>query len=127
MSGKLFIEKAREKYMQWVIDGGVRKGTSKKIPVPTKYKNLNKYGNIAGKRGGLVKGKQQFIGTIGGVSGVFERYNNNKSVKLLIKFEDTVTYDKGMFDFYKIGTKYINNTYARNLFQSIIKALKTAK
>ena len=48
-------------YLKFQIDGGVRSG-AKKIPVPiTKNKRLNKFGNIAGKRSGLVKGKKELI------------------------------------------------------------------
>jgi len=126
--GVLRIKPEVESYLQFQIDGGVRKPSSKKIPVPiTKNKRLNKYGNIAGKRGGLVKGSKEFIATIGGATGVWKENRKGQPPTLLIKFHDSVTYNKKPFDFYKIGRGYINGTYNRQLTKALAKALRTAK
>lgn len=126
--GVLRIKPEVESYLQYQIDGGVRKPSSKKVPVPiTKNKRLNKYGNIAGKRGGLVKGSKEFIATIGGATGVWKENRKGQPPTLLIKFHDSVKYSKKPFDFYKIGRGYINGTYNRQLTKSLAKALRTAK
>jgi hypothetical protein len=125
--GKLFMRPEVEKYMKYQIDGGVR-STAKKIPVPiTKNKRLNKYGNIAGKRTGLVKGSKEFIGTIKGVTGVWKLGRKGETPTLLIKFHDSVKYDKKPFDFFKIGRGYVRGTFNRQLSKAFRKALRTAK
>ena len=126
--GILRIRPEVESYLKFQIDGGVRKPSSKKIPVPiTKNKRLNKYGNIAGKRSGLVKGSKEFIATIGGATGVWKENRKGQPPTLLIKFHDSVKYSKKPFDFYKIGRGYINGTYDRQLTKALAKALRTAK
>tara|TARA_R100001460_G_scaffold106636_1_gene154360 strand:- start:10 stop:606 length:597 start_codon:yes stop_codon:yes gene_type:complete len=125
--GVLRIRPEVADYLKFQIDGGVRSG-AKKIPVPiTKNKRLNKFGNIAGKRTGLVKGKKEFIATIGGATGVWKQGRKGQQPTLLIKFHDSVKYDKKPFDFYKIGKGYINNTYDRQFKKSLTKALRSAK
>jgi hypothetical protein len=114
-------------FLKYQIDGGVR-STAKKIPVPiTKNKRLNKYGNIAGKRTGLVKGSKEFIGTIKGVTGVWKLGRKGETPTLLIKFHDSVKYDKKPFDFFKIGRGYVRGTFNRQLSKAFRKALRTAK
>ena len=126
--GILRIRPEVESYLKFQIDGGVRKPSSKKVPVPiTKNKRLNKYGNIAGKRSGLVKGSKEFIATIGGATGVWKENRKGQPPTLLIKFHDSVKYSKKPFDFYKIGRGYINGTYDRQLTKALAKALRTAK
>ena len=129
LTGELGIQEWAAKYLKYQIDGGTRSG-SKKIPVPyTKNIRLNKYGNISGKKSGLIKNaNKQFIATIGGVTGVFQKHGRGgKQSKLLIAFKDSVTYNKKPFKFYTIGKSYINNTYNRNLDKAFKKAMRTAK
>jgi hypothetical protein len=116
-------------YLKYQIDGGVRQ-TGKKIPVPyTQNARLNKFGNIPNKRKGLIKRPtKQFIANIGGVTGVFEKSGRGgKQLKLIIAFEDSVTYDKKPFPFYKIGKGYISSSYNRNLSAGFKRAIRTAK
>tara|TARA_Y100001937_G_C7011986_1_gene281392 strand:+ start:45 stop:719 length:675 start_codon:yes stop_codon:yes gene_type:complete len=116
-------------YLKFQIDGGTR-FTGKKIPVPyTPNARLNKFGNIPNKRKGLIKRPtKQFIANIGGVSGVYEKSGRGgKQLKLIIAFEDSVTYDKKPFPFYKIGEGYISGTYNRNLSEGFKRAIKTAR
>tara|TARA_Y100001973_G_scaffold40640_1_gene60773 strand:+ start:776 stop:1384 length:609 start_codon:yes stop_codon:yes gene_type:complete len=127
--GFLAIKDFVAEYLKYQIDGGVR-STGKKIPVPyTKNIRLNKYGNIIGKKSGLIKNPaKQFIAKIGGVSGVYQRFGSGgKQSKLIIAFKDSVTYRKKPFKFYTIGTSYINNTYNRNLDKAFKKAMATAR
>jgi hypothetical protein len=119
--GTLFIKDAQEEYLKWQIDGGVR-STGRKIPIPyLKNARLNKYGNIIGKRSGLIKKKSQFISKVKGVSGVFER--TKQGVKLIYMFHDDVNYES-RFPFYKIGRAYIDRHFKRMFKQEITKALR---
>lgn len=127
-TGVLGLQDWANEVLKYQIDGGVRKPSSKKIPVPiTKNKRLNKYGNIAGKRSGLVKGSKEFIATIGGATGVWKENRKGQPPTLLIKFHDSVNYTKKPFKFYKIAKGYINNTYNKRLARELTKALRTAK
>jgi|TARA_R100000084_G_C4637361_1_gene141761 hypothetical protein len=124
--GELGLQDWANNVLKYQIDGGVRSG-NRKIPVPiTATKRLNKFGNIAGKRSGLVKGSQEFIGTIGETSGVWKK-NKGQTPTLLIKFHDTVEYTKKPFKFYKIARNYIKKTFDRQLTKALRAALKTAK
>lgn len=125
--GILYVKPEVAEYLKYQIDGGVRSQATK-IPVPIlKNKRLNKYGNIAGKRSGLVKGSKEFIGTIKGITGVWKQQRKGQAPILLIKFHDSVRYDKKPFDFYKIGNNYARNTFDKQLDKALRKALKTAR
>ena len=111
LSGALVIRDVQADYLKFAIDGGLR-DESKLLPIPYKPNaRLNKFGNIVGKRTGLIKKKTQFIGTIKGITGVWERFNKNKNVKLIIGLKETANYEGGKFPFYRIGRKYIDSTF----------------
>ena len=115
LSGALVIRDVQADYLKFAIDGGLR-DESKLLPIPYKPNaRLNKFGNIVGKRTGLIKKKTQFIGTIKGITGVWERFNKNKNVKLIIGLKETANYEGGKFPFYRIGRKYIDSTFDKQL------------
>ena len=71
--GFLIMKDVVANYMQYQVDGGIRTD-SKFIPIPfIPNARLNKFGNIIGKRTGLIKKDKQFIGTVKGTTGVWER------------------------------------------------------
>lgn len=117
----LFIKDIQAEYFKYQIDGGIR-STGKKIPVPYYHARLNKYGNIIGKRTGLIKKQTQFIGQIKGVSGVFERQKNGPP-KLLYSFHETVNY-KSKFPFFKLGKDLADKELPKILKREITKALR---
>ena len=123
--GLLFLKEFVEDYLRFQIDGGVR-SPGHKFAVPTKNSKLNKYGNIIGKRTGLIKKDTQFFGTVGGVTGVFERTNKGNKVKLIHVLAKSATY-KPKFPFYKIGEKFVDSKFNRNLIAALNKAMRTAK
>ena len=126
--GILNIKPQVASYLHYQIEGGVRKPSSKKIAVPiTRNKTLNKFGNIPGKKSGLVKGAKEFIATIGNTTGVWKKGPKGRGPILLIKFHNSVTYNKKLFPFYKIGRGYIKSTYDKHLNKALFKALRTAK
>ena len=122
MGGVFFIKDAQQDYLKYQIDGGIR-STGKKIPVPYYHARLNKYGNIIGKRSGLLKKSTQFIGQIKGVSGVYERQKKGPP-KLLYSFHDTVEY-KTRFNFFGIGKAYIDKHLPKILKREVKKAMRS--
>ena len=70
--GLLFLKDFVEDYLRFQIDGGVR-SPGHRFAVPTRNSKLNKFGNIIGKRTGLIKKDTQFFGTVGGITGVFRK------------------------------------------------------
>ena len=107
-------------YMHYQIEGGTRQ-TGKRIPVPYQPNaRLNKFGNIIGKKTGLIKKSTQFMGTVGGTEGVFERTKDG--LKLIIGFERSVNYTP-RFPFYIIASKFSNSVFDKNFTKAFNRAL----
>ncbi|OUW99492.1 MAG: hypothetical protein CBD88_00775 [Flavobacteriales bacterium TMED228] len=124
LRGVLFIKKDFS-FMGFQIDGGTRIAKTRDA-VPFKNRPLmDAHGNIKGKRK-LVKNKKQFIATIKGISGVWERIDNG-GVKLLIGFEKVMTYDNPQFDFYGASAVFIAKNFNEKLAKSMSFALKMKK
>ena len=124
LSGMLFIREAAEKYLKFQILGGTR-SRGKKFSIPTSNAKLNKYGNIIGKKSGLIKKKSQFLQTINGITGVWERQRDNK-LKLIIALKNSANY-KPKLPFYTIAEKYAASKFNKNFTNALNRALKTAK
>jgi len=92
-------------FMRLQIKGGIRKVNN--TAVPTSNAKLNVYGNIPGRKAGVVKGKQ-FRATIDGIYGVWER--NKNGLKIIHRFETNPKYEK-RFPFYRIAGKAIRYTW----------------
>lgn len=103
----LFREWADE-FMRFAVFGGVRKVNNTGIPIKAN-KRLNQFGNIPGRRSGLVKGKNEFIATIKGHTGVWKRTGKGKNakLKLLINFYSNPKYEK-IFPFHRVAKKAVN-------------------
>tara|TARA_R100001443_G_scaffold21181_1_gene33421 strand:- start:43 stop:666 length:624 start_codon:yes stop_codon:yes gene_type:complete len=132
LKGMLFLKEAVEKYLRFQIDGGTRV-TGKHIPIPYKPNaRLNKFGNIIGKRSGLVKKSNQFIGEVNGILGVWERRKVSSSttakspLKLVIAFTKSVDY-KPRFPFYKISEMFTKNKFDRNFTRAFNKAVRSSR
>jgi hypothetical protein len=122
--GVLLMKDIVANYMQYQIEGGTR-ATGKQIPVPYKPNaRLNKFGNIIGKRTGLIKKSTQFIGNINGTEGVYER--TKQGLKLIIGFERSVNY-RPRFPFYVIAAKFSNAVFDRKFAKAFERALRSAK
>ena len=128
LTSEVFVKPIQNKYLKYPIDGGVRTVGGTGTGVPTKNKKLNQFGNIPGRKGGLVKGKNQFIATIGSISGVWQRFGGKKNpqVKLVVAFEKQVHYKKRL-PFYKIAAHTAANQFPKRFHQSIKLALATAR
>ena len=122
--GVLLMKDIVANYMQFQIEGGTRT-TGKQIPVPYKPNaRLNKFGNIIGKRTGLIKKNTQFIGNVSGTEGVYERTKDG--LKLIIGFERSVTY-RPRFPFYTIAARFSNAVFDRNFTKAFNRALRSAR
>jgi hypothetical protein len=97
-----------DEFMRFAVFGGVRKVNNTGIPIKAN-KRLNQFGNIPGRRSGLVKGKNEFIATIKGHTGVWKRTGKGKNakLKLLINFYSNPKYEK-IFPFHRIAKKAVN-------------------
>jgi hypothetical protein len=124
LTGILFVKGAVAKYLRFQIDGGIRK-QDQRIGVPTDKAKLNQYGNIRGRKSGLIKKKTQFVQTINGTSGVWERTKKG-TLQLIVAFNNSVQYES-KFPFYKIGTKYIDSKFTSNFKKQMARALRSAK
>ena len=76
------------------------------------------------RKKGLIKNKKQFIKTINGVSGVWER--SKQGTKLMVAFENSVTYKK-RFPFFKIAEAVARKKFQRNFKKSLARAMATAR
>ena len=121
------IEEKRWKYLKYQVEGGTRRSSGRGIYVPVNVK-LNRYGNIPGRSKRLVKGVNQFIGTIKGTTGVWTRHGSkrNKKLKLMVSFKSEVNYRK-RFPFYNIVEGVVDHTFRKHFDKRIRAALRTAR
>lgn len=92
------------------IEGGIRR--VRNTAVPTINAKLNQYGNIPGRRNGVVK-RGQFIAKIGDIYGVWERNKKTNELKIIHRFETNPRYD-AKYPFYRIARKTTNTFFPRN-------------
>jgi hypothetical protein len=121
LHGEVIIKPAQWKYLKYQIEGGTRTG---KIGVPTANAKLNKYGNLPGRRKGLIRGKKQYMND----KGVWERSGGKKNPrsKLVVAFASSVTYTK-RFPFYKIADGVARSQFQKNFQRSIKRAIASAR
>jgi len=121
LHGEVQIKPIQWKYLKYQIEGGTRTG---KIGVPTSNAKLNKYGNIPGRRKGLIRTKKQYMND----RGVWERSGGkrNPKTKLIVAFASSVTYRK-RFPFQKIADGVARSQFKKNFRRSIKRAIATAK
>ena len=121
----VFITPEVYDYLKWQITGGTKHGNS---AVPTGAKKLNKYGNIPGKRKGLIKSKAQRFGKLRDTTAVWETKGGkrNRQTRLLIVIEKKVTYKK-RFKFREGVFKVVNKDFAGLFDKAMRDALRTAR
>lgn len=125
LMSSVYLAPAQDEYLGWQIEGGTRR----RATVPASIR-LNKYGNIPGRHQGKVKKliarDDTFVGRVRGVSGVWQRYNKNRKLRLLVRFEDSVQYRK-RFDFYGVSAKEAKRWFPRQFRVSLARALASAR
>lgn len=127
LTTSIFLPPWAASYLTYQIDGGIRKTTGKGTGVPTPNRKLDKFGNIPGRKSGLVKGKKQFVANIKGIDGVWERYGKGgRQVRLLIAFEKNPPY-KTKFSYYGTANKLAKLHFKRKMKLELAHAIRTAK
>lgn len=116
----VFVEGKRA-YLENVIFGLNRTGN---IGVPVN-KRLNKYGNIPGKKTGYIKKGNQFIATIRGVRGVWQR-EKGRGLTLLVRFHDSVKH-KERFGFENVVFRTVKRSFFPFYQRRLSRAVATMK
>ena len=125
---KMFVAPIQAKYLWYQIEGGIVKDVA--VPVisnVTKEGRLNAFGNIKGKRTGLLKTKGDFFGKgRGGRTNIYRTKGRvgHKTTTTQFVIKDQ-TY-KPKFPYYKIGFGVIDNTFDKILTKEWNKLI-TAK
>ena len=126
LRGSLYIKWFVAKYLKYQIDGGIRTSDSgKKIAVPTRNVRLNKFGNVPGRKSGLIKRDNQKILTIKDMSGIWQTHKD-RTLKLLHIFKDSVSYSP-KFPYWRIAFGFTKSQFNKNMTKSLKRALRTAK
>ena len=108
------------------VYGGVVQAKKKHIGVPTKKADLNAYGNLKGRRSGLVKRKTDFIANVNNIRGVYRRVGKgeNQKLDLIVGFERSVNYSKRFKFFEVFGNRVVRNHLKKRLQIQINKKFK---
>lgn len=128
-SGKKTIVQLKDiqaEYLQWQILGGTQRARrGQPIIVPQRHARINKYGNITGKRSGLIKRKTEFIAEINGTLGVWRRVGGkrNPGLKLIHAIQKTLKHKK-VYPVFEIAEKEIKKQYPIKLKRSMEKVFK---
>lgn len=122
LESRVFIKRIQQEYLRIQIEGGTRTIPGAGTGVPF-VRKLNRYGNIPGRRKGLLKAGE-FIANIKGISGVWKRIG--RGVRLMVAFESKVVYKK-RFDFYSIGIKRADKRWPALFSAALDNAIRTAR
>jgi len=121
LSALVFIPDIQAKYLEKQFEGGLRLPEKNKIPVPVDKAKINAFGNIKGKRTGLIKKNTEFMGNVKGIDGVWRRVGGkrNPRLKLIVALESSVFYRKRI-EFYKT----VKGVVQKNMDKILNKNLK---
>lgn len=122
LQATLFIKRIQARYLKYAIQGGTLPTVLEPIEVRT-----DRHGNIRGKRGGMEKiasmGRNRFIATINGVSGVWQRYGPKaRKLKLLVKVGENAR-RQPRWDFFGIGERTIRGRLQRDVREAVQREL----
>lgn len=125
LSGRVgFLDWANE-FMQYQVYGGIE-NIAKLNPVPTQYKRLNRFGNIPGKRQGVVKGKEFIATTRTGTTAVWRATKKGKLTPMVWLSPKDPLYRK-RFPFFEIAEGVTRSKFDRNFIVALQQALRTAR
>ena len=93
--------------------------------MPVDKAKIDNYGNIRGRRTGLIKGNKEFIANIKGIDGVWRRVGGkrNPSVKLRVALENRVFYRKRL-EFYKTISGVVKNNINKILNKNVSRYVR---
>ena len=125
LSALVFIPDIQARYLEKQFEGGAKIADKKKIPVPVDKAKIDNYGNIRGRRTGLIKGNKEFIANIKGIDGVWRRVGGkrNPSVKLRVALENRVFYRKRL-EFYKTISGVVKNNINKILNKNVSRYVR---
>ena len=118
-------------FMRYQVAGGTERARGKALVAPVQQRR-NKFGNVAGMRGGkkiaaLLAKPNVFKGTIGNVSGIWQRYKDNRrKPKLLFAFKESMRYSPRL-PLRRIVEGVARNKFKRNFNQALAHALRSAR
>ena len=145
----VYIEPIQEQYLQHIISGGPRYPKGGRTAIPANIA-LNRYGNIPGRKRGIIRNKRQFIANINGLLGIWERAPrvktrtktgrkrklkaehvatnkaNHDKVILIAKIKSKVDYEKS-FKYFEQTEKFVRDNIARLFKKELEKAIASAK
>ncbi len=123
--GSLNMKDFVAEYLQYQVDGGFRY-SDKKNPVPIEGNaRINQFGNITGRRRGLIKNKKQFIATIKGITAVWERVGKRGIKPIIFLTQNFAKYEK-RYPFYKDNEKFVKKHFKTNLRNAFARAKRKA-
>lgn len=123
--GSLNLKDFVNDYLKYQIVGGFRY-SDKKNPVPIEGNaRLNQFGNITGRRRGLIKNKKQFIGEIKGILAVWERVGNRGVKPIILLTQNYAQYEK-KYPFFKDNEKYARKHFPKQLRIAFARAKRKA-
>jgi len=124
--GEVFIAPHVWEYMRYQVEGG-RKTKADNVLVSVRKDNLNKFGNIKGKKTNLIK-RNQFVATIKGTTAVWQKMGGKRNPKLrmVVGIWDHADYSK-RFPFYGIADQVAKKNFGKNFKREIARAMRTAR
>ena len=125
LASKVFFKPFVWRYMRFQVVGGTR-SSSRKIAVPGREVKLNKYGNIPGRRRGLLTGGAYFADMGGGRTGIFKPKGKKGKRVLRAILVDSAAY-KPRYPFHTIIERAARKRFKPNFERSLTRALRTAR
>ena len=120
----VFVKSVVWRYLKYQILGGTRINRGG-VAVPARGKKLNKYGNIPGKRTGLVKGKD-YLAKKGRILGVWRDKGKKKRSQLQVLIADKATY-RPILPFKKLVKRVVDKRFVGHWNKRMKAALRTAR
>jgi hypothetical protein len=124
LKAAVFIKDRVWDYFKYQVHGGTRRPSARLLPIPVNSP-LDRFGNIKGRKRGP-RTKKQFVANIRGTVGVWERYNNNQRIRLIIFYGRTATYDR-LFQYHRITQAIVKAKFVINFNKHLRRALLTAR
>lgn len=126
---RVYVAPDQIKYLRWQIYGGTKTKTDsgKTITVPGRGTRLNAYGNIPGRRAGIIK-PGDFVQKIKKDKSIFYYKGRGRNKKLAARgvFKKSVHY-KPRYPFHKLGVDMVRQKFRQYMEKALAHAINTAK
>lgn len=129
LSVEVFVKDIQAKYLKYGVEGGTRRASGGKIPVPGKRMRLNQYGNMGRRAVSRAAARANtFVGRPDGRPdlpvGIWQR--NKSGLKLLVLFTPQADYEK-RYDFYGVFENTIERVLPGQVEAGFQRAMSTAR